>query len=383
MIKTAFYDKHIKVGGKIVEFAGYALPVQYDKLGVLNEHIHTRTKASLFDVSHMGQVRIDGNKRNEFLESLVVGDIKGLKEGQSKLSVITNKNGGIIDDTVIANAGDHLYVVVNGACKHKDLKHFNEFLESNKNKFSNDVKITHMTDLALVALQGPTAVVALSNLLDKSDKEYLPSMYFMTGKRMKVAGLDCRVTRCGYTGEDGFEISVNNNDAPKLFDAIISQKDVQPAGLGARDSLRLEAGLCLYGHDINDQTDPIEAGLTWTISKSRRSPTYSPPFVGSDIIIPRITQKPKQKRVGFLVNGAPARENAIVYAKDNKTEIGKITSGTFSPIMKKAIAMGYINSEFSEAGKEVSILVRKNFVPAVVSKMPFVPTKYYSPPKSS
>jgi aminomethyltransferase len=302
MKKTAFYDQHVKAGGKIVEFAGYALPVQYEGAGVLAEHLHTRSKVSIFDVSHMGQVRIDGKKRVQFLESLVVADLASLKEGQAKLSLLTNSKGGIVDDTVISNAGDHLYVVVNGACKEKDLAHFEAAL-----KLGDDLKITHMTNLALLALQGPKAATVLSSILEKKDAASLPSMIFMTGKRMKVAGLDCRVTRCGYTGEDGFEISVENASAPKLLDALLeADKDVRLAGLGARDSLRLEAGLCLYGHDIDEKTDPIEAALTWTISKSRRESTAIP-FTGSSIILPKITQKPSQKRIGLFVNGAPAR----------------------------------------------------------------------------
>ncbi|KAJ1385441.1 hypothetical protein B484DRAFT_341658 [Ochromonadaceae sp. CCMP2298] len=264
--ETSFHALHLSLGGKMVPFAGYSLPVQYDGLGVLKEHVHTRsaTGASVFDVGHMGQIKWHGKDAVAFLEKMVVGDIASLKEGEAKLSLIMNEAGTIMDDTVITNAGDHMYMVVNGACKVKDMAHFNRYLK----EFKMDVTMEYQEDQQLLALQGKGAAAVAGRLIPSLD---LQSMQFMTGTVATVAGIpNCRVTRCGYTGEDGFEISVAKDKAMALMEALLAEKNVQVAGLGARDSLRLEAGLCLYGNDIDETTNPVEGALTWTIGERGR-----------------------------------------------------------------------------------------------------------------
>lgn len=371
-LKTAVYDNHVALKGKMVPFAGYYLPLQYSE-GVKTECIHTRTKASLFDVSHMGQVRITGSDSVKFIESIVVGDIESLKPGNSQLSLITNEEGGIIDDTVITKEDtDVVGMVINGACKHKDLAHMKDFLSKN----NLNANIEHFENLSLFALQGPEAATALTHLTGND----LSSMLFMTQKKMKVAGLDCTVTRCGYTGEDGFEISVENKHAPELMDALINTKDVKPAGLGARDTLRVEAGLCLYGIDIDETTSPIDAGLLWTIGKRRRTEGG---FVGADKILDRWKNKAnKKKRVGLVVNGPPARAHTVLYGQAEGGEpIGEITSGTFSPQLAKPIAMGYVDKKFAKSGTEIYAQVRNKRVSVTTSKMPFIPAQYYRGPQ--
>ncbi|CAN0121540.1 unnamed protein product, partial [Ectocarpus fasciculatus] len=260
LVRTALYDWHVENGGKMVPFAGYWLPVQYDGLGVLKEHLHTRAEnsCSLFDVSHMGQLKWTGSNAVSFLERMTVGDIGGLKDTEAKLSLIMNEAGGIVDDTVITNAGDHIYMVVNGACKHKDLDHFSKYI----GEFA-DVHLEHMEDQQLLALQGKGAHPVMERLTGQD----LSRMPFMSSTTGSVGGVPCRITRCGYTGEDGFELSVAPDRAVELASLLAACPEVQPAGLGARDSLRLEAGLCLYGNDLDETTTPVEAGLVWTIGE--------------------------------------------------------------------------------------------------------------------
>lgn len=364
---TALFDFHQELGGKMVPFAGYALPVQYPS-GVLKEHMHTRTEgcASLFDVSHMGQVFIRGKDAKAFVESVTVADVKGLKEGHATLSVIPNEQGGIIDDTIIASANDtDVFMVVNGACKHGDLEHF----EQQRAVFGGDVVIEHRTDLQLLALQGPGAAGVLAKFAPEATQ-----LSFMEGRPMMVNGVPCHVTRCGYTGEDGFEISVPEDSTRAMAEALLGDDAVIAAALGARDSLRLEAGLCLYGHDLDATTSPVEGTLLWTIAKRRREEAN---FVGAGPILDHIKNGVTRKRVGFTVGGAPAREGAKVFSADGETEIGVVTSGTRSPMLKKNIGMAYVAKGHFKVGTEVQIEVRNKRSTGVVTKMPFVPARYH------
>uniref|UniRef100_K3WFC7 Aminomethyltransferase n=1 Tax=Globisporangium ultimum (strain ATCC 200006 / CBS 805.95 / DAOM BR144) TaxID=431595 RepID=K3WFC7_GLOUD len=370
--KTPLYDFHVAVGGKMVDFAGYAMPVQYPA-GVLKSHNHTRTpgNASLFDVSHMGQLRITGADRVRFLESIVVGDIDALAHGEAKLSLITNDQGGIIDDTVITKYDDHLYVVVNAGNQEIDLVHMHKVLES----FKGDVKIERLTDRALVALQGPGAAEIMSALAPSVDFKELA---FMNGVYTSLpgvdGGMDVILTRCGYTGEDGFEISVPSAQAETFARTLLTDERVLEAGLGARDSLRLEAGLCLHGHDITPETTPIEATLAWTIGKRRREEGG---FPGHSIIMDQLKNKTfTKKRVGFFVEGAAAREGAQIFDANDEV-VGEVTSGTFSPTLKKAIGMAYVHKDVSKIGTELYVKARNKQQQLTIAKMPFVPAGYY------
>ncbi|KAI8822449.1 uncharacterized protein EV422DRAFT_398827 [Fimicolochytrium jonesii] len=368
--RTALYDFHVQNGGKMVEFAGWDMPVQYEGLGVLQSHLWTRQKASLFDVSHMLQTRWEGKDRIKFIESLIVGDIASLPIGSSTLSLFTNTQGGIIDDTVVNKQDDTgLYVVSNAGCADKDLAHIRAHLKDFQNK-GGDVDVKVLEDASLVALQGPEAVKVVEEFTGKDLKDF----GFMTGRRMEIKGIEVYISRCGYTGEDGFEISVPHKDAPTLSHHFLSHPSVELAGLGARDSLRLEAGLCLYGHDLNDTTTPVEAALTWTIGKRRRAEGG---FVGADVILPQVGKAVPRRRVGLVVEGAPAREGVEVWDKEGKTLIGTVTSGCPSPVLKKNIAMAYVKNGHHKAGTELQVKVRNKFRRAVVEKMPFVPQQYY------
>ena len=301
------------------------------------EHLHTRASATVFDVSHMGQVLIRGAKRVEFLERLVVADVQRLKQGESALTLFTNAKGGIIDDAIVTNAGTHLHVVVNGACKDKDLAHMREHAAA----FGKDVSLEMLpsSETVLVALQGPKAASALRRLLPPSVD--LDKMPFMTAiERVKLtSGQEVRLSRCGYTGEDGFEVSAFSASAGlAMFDALLGLPEVKPAGLGPRDSLRLEAGLCLYGNDIDDSTTPAEAGLAWVVAKRRREPG-SDNFLGADAVLRQLSRgtgqkaisPPQRKRVGLMVQGkgAPAREHTPIFAPNGGAKVGEVTSGTF------------------------------------------------------
>jgi len=371
--RTALYPLHVELQGKIVEFGGWEMPLQYASDSIINSHIHTRQKASLFDVSHMAQLRLSGKDRIKFLEQLVVADLQELPLGSSKLSVFTNQKGGIIDDTMITNSGDFLFVVVNAGCAEKDIAHISNSLSS----FKGDVKFERI-DKSLLALQGPSAEKVVQALV----KEDLSKMPFMTSKETKLTVhggtiIPVRISRCGYTGEDGFEISVDHNHAIQLAKTLLKHGDVKPAGLGPRDTLRLEAGLCLYGHDIEQHTTPVEASLSWVIGKRRKEQGG---FLGADKILSQIKNPSTvtTKRIGLSLTsgGPPPREGATIHDKDSEKEIGKITSGTFSPILKQAIAMAYIDTPYSKIGSQVNIKVRGKNYGAAVTKMPFVPTSY-------
>ena len=345
----------------------------------MKEHLWCRSegKASLFDVSHMGQIRWRGGDRVKFLERVTVGDIAGLKEGMACLSLVTNERGGIIDDTVITNAGEYIYMVVNGATKHGDMAHFKKEME----EFGGDVTMEYLEEsVALIALQGPGAADVISKLLKGVD---LTKMPFMSGMDATLDGVDgCRVTRCGYTGEDGFELAIPADHAVRIAELLIEDPAVNPTGLGARDSLRLEAGLCLYGHDIDGDTTPTEAALGWTMGGLGSRRRIEGGFLGAEHILKPDGkfQKVTKKRVGLMGMKAPAREGTEIYDSEGK-KIGVVTSGTFSPSLKKPIAMGYVETGLSKVGTEVMLNVRGKMQKAEVTKMPFVESRYYRVPE--
>ncbi|KAF9279707.1 hypothetical protein BGZ68_007735 [Mortierella alpina] len=365
--KTVLHDYHVENGGKMVPFAGWSMPVQYANLGVGASHAWTRNNASVFDVSHMLATRITGKDRVKFYESLTVADIENLPVGSSTLSVFTNENGGIIDDTIICKHEDSLYVVSNAGCADKDLAHIRSHLKTFQNK-GGDVDLKIIDDHALVALQGPKAAAVLESLVGKDLRDFP----FMDGRFMTIKGIDCHVARSGYTGEDGFEISVPNSDAVEFTKLLIADPRVELAGLGARDSLRLEAGLCLYGHDLDETITPVEAGLTWTIGKRRR---VEGGFLGAEKIQDQLKNGVSRRRVGLIVQGAPAREGAQIYS--NGELVGKVTSGCPSPSIKKNVAMGYVKNGLHKSGTELEVEVRGRKQKAVITKMPFVPAGYH------
>uniref|UniRef100_A0A8C6XZL1 Aminomethyltransferase n=1 Tax=Naja naja TaxID=35670 RepID=A0A8C6XZL1_NAJNA len=329
----------------MVDFAGWSLPVQYT-YSHLDSHLHTRQHCSLFDVSHMLQTKVFGRDRVKFIESLVVGDIAELKPDQGTLSLFTNEKGGIIDDLIVTNTSDqHLYVVSNAGCMDKDFA-LMEVYEGNESS-RQDVHL-EVSDNALLALQGP----AMAHVLQPGVADDLAKLPFMSSAMMAVFGVQgCRVTRCGYTGEDGVEISVPANQAVELAELLLRDSTVWLAGLAARDSLRLEAGLCLYGNDIDENTTPVEASLVWTLGKRRR---VAMDFPGASTILAQIKEKPKKKRVGLTSTGPPIRQHVPILSPGGKA-IGEVTSGCPSPCLQKNIAMGYVDSEYTE-GKLKKIL---------------------------
>ncbi|MEO0385323.1 MAG: glycine cleavage system aminomethyltransferase GcvT [Pseudomonadota bacterium] len=368
LLKTPLYDLHIELGAKMVPFAGYAMPVQYP-LGVMKEHLHTRQKAGLFDVSHMGQVVVKGKdyaSAAEALEALVPVDILGLGEERQRYGVLTNEAGGILDDLMIANRGDHLFVVVNAACKAQDIAWM-------KGSIGND-RVRELTDRALLALQGPASETVLANFnTDVRD------MRFMDVATLKLNGEDCDVARAGYTGEDGFEISVPAEVATDLARSLLDHADVEPIGLGARDSLRLEAGLCLYGHDISTDTTPAEAGLNWAIQKVRRKGgAREGGFPGADIILSEMIEGTTRKRVGLRPEGrAPMREGVELFdSEESPSPIGQITSGGFGPTVGGPVAMGYVAKPFDQAGTQVFGELRGKRLPLTVTPLPFTPANF-------
>eukprot|EP01091_Cochliopodium_minus_P007308 TRINITY_DN17207_c0_g1_i1.p1 TRINITY_DN17207_c0_g1~~TRINITY_DN17207_c0_g1_i1.p1 ORF type:complete len:400 (-),score=137.08 TRINITY_DN17207_c0_g1_i1:73-1272(-) len=372
--KTKLHNFHLKHGGKMVPFCGWDMPVQYEGKGIIDSHLHTRQNASLFDVSHMCQLRFTGKDRVQFLEKLVVGSIGTLKNGNARLSLITNEKGGIIDDTIITKQEDHLYVVINAGCAEKDIEHLTKHL-SIETKNGLDVKM-EIIDKSLVALQGPKAREVMRKLIPKDFN--LDSMEFMSGRNFKLGNLfNVYMTRCGYTGEDGFEISVDHKDVEDFSSLLLKNEEVALAGLGARDTLRLESGLCLYGNDIDENTTPVEASLLWTIPQERR---ISGGFLGAKYVLEQIQNKSeKKKRVGIQLPRPPHPHLKIF--DSNGKEIGEVTSGSFSPVLKSGIGMAYVSKEFSKIGTQIFLEFKNKKVPATVSKMPFVPTNYWTLPK--
>jgi aminomethyltransferase len=369
--RTPLYALHVVSGGKMVPFAGYEMPVQYSA-GVLREHLHTRIHAGLFDVSHMGQLALrakSGRVQDAALalERLVPQDIVAVAPGRQRYAQFTNESGGILDDLMVANFGDHLFLVVNAACKAEDEAHLRKHL-------SDACDIESLEKRALIALQGPKAESALAKLCADA-----AGMRFMDAGPRRVAGFDCFVSRSGYTGEDGFEISVPAEHAEALAQALLENSDVLPIGLGARDSLRLEAGLCLYGHDIDTTTTPVEGALEWSIQKSRRQGgARAGGFPGADKILGQFANGAPRRRVGLKAEGrAPVREGAPLFADAASTEpIGKVTSGGFGPSLNAPVAMGYLPSSLAALGTTVFAEVRGQRLPSQVAPMPFVPNTY-------
>jgi len=368
--RTPLHALHVASGGKMVPFAGYDMPVQYPA-GVLREHLHTRTNAGLFDVSHMGQIvlrprsgRIEDAAKA--LERLVPQDILAIASGRQRYAQFTNDAGGILDDLMVANFGSHLFLVVNAACKAEDEAHLRAHL-------SDTCEIEPLADRALIALQGPKAQSVLGKLAD------VTAMRFMDAGPHRVNNIDCFVSRSGYTGEDGFEISVPVEHAESLATVLLADSDVLPIGLGARDSLRLEAGLCLYGHDIDTSTTPVEGALEWSIQKSRRKGgARAGGFAGAEKILAEFEQGAPRRRVGLKPEGrAPVREGTPLFADAASSErIGAVTSGGFGPSLNAPVAMGYLPSSQATIGGRVFAELRGQRLPLQISPMPFVPNTY-------
>ncbi len=364
LARTPLYALHRELGARMVPFAGYEMPVQYPN-GILKEHLHARTAAGLFDVSHMGQVRLAGAAAAAALESLVPVDVVDLGVGRQRYALFTNDAGGIRDDLMIANFGDHLLLVVNAACKAQDFAHLHAHLDGR-------CEVTELTDRALFALQGPQAGAVLARFAPETGP-----MTFMTVGPATLAGIACTVSRSGYTGEDGFEISVPAEHAEALARLLLAEPEVAPIGLGARDSLRLEAGLCLYGHDIDAATTPVEADLAWALSRSRRAGGARPGgYPGATTILTQLEQGVTRKRVGLRPQGRmPVREGAELVDAGGRV-VGMVTSGGFGPSVGAPVAMGYVEAGLATTGAALSAIARGQPVPASVAAMPFVPTRY-------
>jgi len=369
--RTALHALHVSLGAKMVPFAGYDMPVQY-ATGVLREHLHTRGSAGLFDVSHMGQIVLRAKSgrvedAGRALELLVPQDILGVAPGRQRYAQFTNEGGGILDDLMVANFGDHLFLVVNAACKETDEAHL-------RAQLSGMCEIEPLPDRALLALQGPKAESVLAKLCADA-----PAMRFMDAGPRKVAGFDCFVSRSGYTGEDGFEISVPAGQAEELARLLLAEAEVLPIGLGARDSLRLEAGLCLHGHDIDTMTTPVEAALEWSIQKARRSGgARSGGFLGAETILAQLDQGAPRRRVGLKPEGrAPVREGTALFADAASSEqIGAVTSGGFGVSLNAPVAMGYLPTPLAGAGTQIFAELRGQRLPLKVAATPFVPNTY-------
>jgi aminomethyltransferase len=359
--RTPLHALHVALGAKMVPFAGYEMPVQYPS-GILQEHLHTRSQAGLFDVSHMGQLRIIGAGSASAMEALVPGDLIALARMRMRYALLLNDKGGILDDLLATRLDDGFFLVVNAACKHADLAHL-------RNRLAGAATVEPIGDYALLALQGPAAATVLSRCLDGIGR-----LGFMTATEARLDGRNCLVTRSGYTGEDGFEISLPAKDASAVAEMLLAEPEVRPIGLGARDSLRLEAGLCLYGHDIDETTTPVEAGLAWTIGKRRRAEGG---FPGAATVLRQLAEGAPRLRVGIRPDGrAPAREDTPIVDTAG-ARIGRVTSGGFGPSVGGPIAMGYVERSHAAEGSALGLLVRGVARPAKVVHLPFVPTRYY------
>ncbi len=360
LARTPLFNLHCELGARMVPFAGYEMPVQYPA-GILAEHRQCRSHAALFDVSHMGQVRIHGEQAAALLETLVPADIQGLAPGRNRYTMFTNEAGGILDDLIAGREEEGLFVVVNAACKVADVAHMRATLEP-------ACRVEPLENRALLALQGPEAAAVLARLQPAVD-----GLRFMESGWFELAGSRCRVARSGYTGEDGFEISVAADAAAELARTLLAAEEVAPAGLGARDSLRLEAGLCLYGHDIDETTTPVEAGLAWTIGRRRREEGG---FPGAEIILRQLREGAPRRLVGLRPEGrAPVREGAEIRLPGG-TPVGRVTSGGFGPTVGGPVAMGYVDSAHKAPGTRLEVMIRNRAVPAEIVRLPFVPHRY-------
>ena len=369
--KTPLTALNIELGGKMVDFAGYEMPVQFPE-GVMKEHLHTRAKAGLFDVSHMGQVilRPKSGKYEDAalaLERLVPVDVLGLKPGRQRYALFTDAKGGILDDLMFASRGDHLFVVVNAACKAQDVAHMRAHL-------SDACEIIELTDRALVALQGPAAEAALAALAPD-----VAGMSFMDVREVSILGVSCIVSRSGYSGEDGYEVSVPEAKAVDVALALLANPDVHPIGLGARDSLRLEAGLCLYGNDIDTTTTPVAAALEWAMQKVRRAGgARAGGFPGADVILVELEGGASRRRVGIAPEGrAPIRAGTELFIDETSaTAIGRVTSGAFGPTVEAPVSMGYVPAELSKPGTRLFAELRGKRVGVSVANLPFITPRY-------
>ncbi|MBF0560455.1 MAG: glycine cleavage system aminomethyltransferase GcvT [Alphaproteobacteria bacterium] len=358
--ETPLAALHRELGARMVPFAGYLMPVHFAG-GILAEHQHCRSQAALFDVSHMGQARLSRKSAVAALETLVPGDISGLPPGRIRYTMFTNAAGGVEDDLMVTNAGDHLFLVVNASRKAADLNHLRTIT-------GEACELVSLPDRALLALQGPAAGGAMARLAPE-----VQDMTFLSARSMQVAGIPCFVCRSGYTGEDGFEISVAAADVLDLARRLLALPEVRPAGLGARDSLRLEAGLSLYGNDLTPEITPVEAGLAWVVGKRRRE---GGGFPGADIILDQIASGPKRRRVGLkLTDRVPARAHAVITDEGGRP-VGEVTSGGFSPSLGHPIAMGYVDSRVAAPGTALRVIVRDVPREAIVTPMPFVAHRY-------
>lgn len=367
LLNTPLNALHLELGARMVPFAGYSMPVQYP-MGLMAEHIHTRSEAGLFDVSHMGQLRLVGTDAAAAFESLMPVDVIDLPVGKQRYGLLLTDEGNIIDDLMFVNRGADIFVIVNGACKGNDIAHI-------QGRIGAKCQVIPMPERALLALQGPKAVDALSRMVPGVEK-----LVFMTGASFDWQNADLFITRSGYTGEDGFEISVHNDHADLFARALLAQAEVKPIGLGARNSLRLEAGLCLYGNDIDTSTTPIEAGLNWAIQKVRRTGgARAGGFPGADIVLGQLdgSRSLTRKRVGLIAQErVPVREH-VELQNTQGVKIGEVSSGLLGPSANVPVAMGYVDVASASLGTVVNAMVRGKAVPMTVSAMPFVPNRYY------
>jgi aminomethyltransferase len=367
LLNTPLNALHLELGARMVPFAGYSMPVQYP-MGLMAEHIHTRSEAGLFDVSHMGQLRLVGTDAAAAFESLMPVDVIDLPVGKQRYGLLLTDEGNIIDDLMFVNRGADIFVIVNGACKVNDIAHI-------QGRIGAKCQVIPMPERALLALQGPKAVDALSRMVPGVEK-----LVFMTGASFDWQNADLFITRSGYTGEDGFEISVHNDQADLFARALLAQAEVKPIGLGARNSLRLEAGLCLYGNDIDTSTTPIEAGLNWAIQKVRRTGgARAGGFPGADIVLGQLdgSRSLTRKRVGLIAQErVPVREH-VELQNTQVVKIGEVSSGLLGPSANVPVAMGYVDVASASLGTVVNAMVRGKAVPMTVSAMPFVPNRYY------
>ena len=357
--RTPLFDFHVQHSGKMVDFAGWSLPVEYPT-GIVTEHKHCRAAAAIFDVSHMGQLELRGDNPGRAIEQLVPSAIEGLQPGKARYSVLTNDAGGILDDLIISNTGNELFLVVNAATRERDIQHLAGRLKG--------LEIVVLSDRALLAIQGPASPEIIAPLMPAA-----PALRFMETTAVEALGVKCRVSRLGYTGEDGFELSVPASHAADMCLALLKNPLLRPAGLGARDTLRLEAGLCLYGRDIDEATSPIEARLLWVIQKRRREQGG---FPGAARILGELHGGAKRQLVGLRPTGrAPARHGVEITSSAGEA-IGIVTSGGFSPTLGAPISIGYVSSAYAKPGSEVGLRVRNQYHPAVVTELPFVPHRY-------
>lgn len=362
--ETKLFPYHQKNGGKLVDFGGWHMPVQYSDLTIAQSTIHTRTGASIFDVSHMGQLKFWGDDREKFIQSLICGSVKALKPDQTRYSLFMNEQGGVIDDTVVTRRKDHLFVVINAGRLDVDIPYLKNKMAESK----MDVRMEKIEDHELIAFQGPKAV----SVLQKHTPYDLSKLGFFYMANMDIDGVPCQVSRSGYTGEDGFEISIPGEKIEHMCDLLLDHDEVKLAGLGARDALRLEAGLCLYGHDLDETTTPVEADLMWTVGKRRTKGG----FPGFDVVKQQLENGITRKRFGLVGEKVPFRDGTEIY-DDSGKKVGVVVSGSYSPCLKKPIGMAYLDPEVCEPGRVLQALVRKKNVPVTASKMPFVQKGYF------